>query len=542
MLEWVDRTVERILALKPKRVFEIGCGSGLLLYRIAPHCERYFGTDFSPAALEYVRKHLPALGDNAARVELLQRTAEDLSGIEPGFDLVILNSVVQYFPTIEYLVQVLGGALRLVQPGGALFLGDIRHLPTLEAFHLAVELNRLPGTTPVGNLREAARQRLAAEQELVIDPAFFLALPQHFSQIGEVLVEPKRGHDLNELTKFRYDVTLKLGDSPPAGSASDTVWHDWPGEGWDLDRLLRELTAEQPPSRGWRRVPNARVTSDLQAVRQGAEAPGETTVADLRARQQAEGVEGLMPEAFWNLERTLPYHVQVNWPGATPGDCFDVLLRRSDLNGAAPRWSAGQRAPLKAWSAYANKPLQGLFNRRLAPELRDFLQRQLPEHMVPSAFVVLESLPLTAHGKIDRRALPEPDWARTRPANTFIAPRTPEEQALAAIWSSLLSGAEVGVEDNFFSELGGHSLLATQVMSRVRDHFQIELPLRLLFENPTVAALAAAIAAARPLAGASAPALAPTVTRAHAPEPQVHDLSEEEVEALLHGLLTPKTN
>ncbi|HEV7402892.1 MAG TPA: amino acid adenylation domain-containing protein [Chthoniobacteraceae bacterium] len=542
MRRWVGHTLARIRALQPRRVLEIGCGTGLLLFALAPHCQAYVGMDFSPAALAYVREHLPTLGKDAARVELLQKTADDLDGLEPGFDLVILNSVVQYFPSIEYLVKVMEGALRLVQPGGALFLGDVRHLPTLEAFHLGVELQRLPATTPVGELRDAARKRLLHEQELVIDPAFFAGALQHFSQVGEVLIEPKRGHDLNELTKFRYDVTLKVGERPPAGVVAEAAWHDWQAEGWDMARLRRELTLAQPRALGWRHVPNARVTPDLRLIDQCAEAPPETTVGDLRARQQAEAATGLLPETFWELEHELPYHVQLNWPGGGNGDAFDLLLTRTDLNGATPRWSAGQSVPLKPWSAYANQPLLGLFNSRLVPRLRDFLQRQLPEHMVPTAFMILESLPLTAHGKIDRRALPEPDWARTRAATACVAPRTPEEQELAAIWSSLLGGIEIGVEDNFFSELGGHSLLATQVMSRVRDHFHVELPLRLLFENPTVAALAASIAAARPAAGGPAPAMAPLVTRAHAPEPRVDDLSEEEVEAMLRGLFPSEAN
>jgi acyl carrier protein len=121
-------------------------------------------------------------------------------------------------------------------------------------------------------------------------------------------------------------------------------------------------------------------------------------------------------------------------------------------------------------------------------DLRRFLKEQLPEYMVPSAFVTLESLPLTPNGKVDRRALPEPEL-RPELELTFVAPRTPIEEMLASIWAGVLSIEQVGVHDNFF-ELGGHSLLATQVISRVRDTISIELPLRSLFEAPTIAELA----------------------------------------------------
>ncbi len=125
-----------------------------------------------------------------------------------------------------------------------------------------------------------------------------------------------------------------------------------------------------------------------------------------------------------------------------------------------------------------------------AGDLRRFLQQKLPEHMIPSAFVFLDQMPLTPNGKVNRKALPAPD--RTRPDGDFgyAAPRTPTEEMLTAIWAGLLGLERVGIHDNFF-ELGGHSLLATQAASQVRRIFHAEIPLRFLFESPTVADLAA---------------------------------------------------
>ncbi|MBI4524344.1 MAG: amino acid adenylation domain-containing protein [Deltaproteobacteria bacterium] len=124
-----------------------------------------------------------------------------------------------------------------------------------------------------------------------------------------------------------------------------------------------------------------------------------------------------------------------------------------------------------------------------ASELRSFLMEKLPEHMVPSVFVPLEALPLTPNGKVNRRALPAPNWARPDLDTVFVLPHTPTEKMLTGIWTDVLGVGPVGIHDNFF-ELGGHSLVATQVISRVRDAFQIELPLRCLFEVPTIAGLA----------------------------------------------------
>ncbi|MFY9550790.1 MAG: amino acid adenylation domain-containing protein [Thermoanaerobaculia bacterium] len=125
--------------------------------------------------------------------------------------------------------------------------------------------------------------------------------------------------------------------------------------------------------------------------------------------------------------------------------------------------------------------------------LRDFLKMTLPDYMVPSVFIFLEALPLTPNGKVDRRALPNPEPTRPELEGSWVAPRTPIEERLVGIWSLALGVDGIGVEDDFFA-LGGHSLIATQIISRARNAFQVDLPLRDLFSNPTVARLALVIA------------------------------------------------
>ena len=153
--------------------------------------------------------------------------------------------------------------------------------------------------------------------------------------------------------------------------------------------------------------------------------------------------------------------------------------------------------------AYVVPAPDGAFN---AEALRSGLAGELPEYMVPSAFVTLPSLPLTSNGKIDRRALPAPDAVREAGET---APRTPVEELLASLWAQVLRRERVGADDNFF-DLGGHSLLATQLFSRMREAFQVDLSLSLLFEAPTVAGLAGKIEAAlRAGAGVQAPPIVP---------------------------------
>ncbi len=122
-------------------------------------------------------------------------------------------------------------------------------------------------------------------------------------------------------------------------------------------------------------------------------------------------------------------------------------------------------------------------------ELRGFLKTKLPDYMIPSAFVLLDTLPLTPSGKVDRKAFPVPHGSRPELDNSYVAPRTTVEKELSQIWAEVLSLDEIGIHDKFF-DLGGHSLAATRVVSRVIDRFKVELPIKSLFESGTVADMA----------------------------------------------------
>ncbi len=178
----------------PSRVLEIGCGSGLLLLRVAPGCVRYVGTDFSRQAIDYVRRALTTLGPAASAVTLLQQPADDFSRVEgQAFDGVILNSVAQYFPSIEYLASVLTGAVRSVQDGGFIFVGDVRNLPLLEAFHVSIQLAKATDSLSISRFQERIRQSMDRDKELVIAPAFFAAFQERHQRVSGVQVQLKRG-------------------------------------------------------------------------------------------------------------------------------------------------------------------------------------------------------------------------------------------------------------------------------------------------------------------------------------------------------------
>ncbi|HIP70970.1 MAG TPA: amino acid adenylation domain-containing protein, partial [Anaerolineae bacterium] len=170
-------------------------------------------------------------------------------------------------------------------------------------------------------------------------------------------------------------------------------------------------------------------------------------------------------------------------------------IEPAEIEAALKEHTAVHQVAVKAWETpggdrrLAAYIVAGPDNPPQPGQLRRFAQERLPDYMVPAAFVLLDEMPLLANGKVNRRALPEPDWSERSLDNAFVAPRTAVEEQLANIFREVLEAAQVGVHDNFF-DLGGHSLLATQLVSRVREAFAIDLPLRAIFESPTVAALA----------------------------------------------------
>ncbi|MEZ4619030.1 MAG: methyltransferase [Caldilineaceae bacterium] len=458
MQEWVESTVAAILALQPKRVLEIGCGTGLLLSRIAPHCEQYMGVDFSPEVLANIHQ-LKAADPALSHVTLEQRSADNLAGLEAGsFDLVILNSVIQYFPTVDYLRRVLSGAVALLQAGGKIFVGDVRSLPHLTAYHAAVQLTSADNDLTRAQFAQQVQRTMQEEEELVIDPRFFVALPSELPQLADVEIQLKRGNHVNELMQFRYSATLHVApehavtaQGPRAANTPALQWLDWEKDALSLSRLQQFLTVEQPPLLGVRHMPNRRVQKATKIANWLAD-EHEQTVGDLlpQLTNPTGGQTALDPEEVWALGAACGYEVAITWSelGAYRSG-MDVLFKRPDVTAAVSvLYNGHSTKPPQSWSTFANSPLQGTLRRKLAPQLHEYLNSRLPGYMVPNTLILLDALPLNNSGKVDRRALPAPTLQRS--VKGFTPPTTPLEKKLAAVWCEILGVDRVSIHDDFF--------------------------------------------------------------------------------------------
>ncbi|MBE9500449.1 methyltransferase domain-containing protein [Streptomyces sp. GKU 257-1] len=255
MHQWRSAAVAEILRLGPRNVLELGVGNGLILSQVAPHCDTYWGTDFSAAAVESLRARTAERPELAERVELRAQAADDTSGLPEGFfDTVVLNSVAQYFPHADYLARVVRESLRLLAPGGSLFLGDIRNLRLLRHLQAGVVSHRPEAASAPEEARALLEQRIREEEELLLAPDFFVRLGETLEDVGGVEIRLKRAEYANELSRYRYDVVVHKTPSVPQ-TATGLPELTWEAAGADAEGLSAALRAHPRPDCAWPMCP-----------------------------------------------------------------------------------------------------------------------------------------------------------------------------------------------------------------------------------------------------------------------------------------------
>lgn len=477
MQDWLDQTVRWVQRFKPERILEIGCGTGLLVERLAPYCQSYVATDFSRHAVATLRRRLDRT-DYASRVRVVCSEAADLEDIgDEQFDTVILNSVLQYFPNGEYLISTLEGCIKRIIKGGRLLLGDVRRLDLLPCFHASVLLARCEPNATAGDVRRRLGRALSQEKELVIHPGFLATLGSRYKEIGAVEISMKSPTCGNELSRYRCDVALQVSDTPLA------LVESIPWSGNASGEVASLLTARRPAVLRICGIPDADLKREIETWKHLR-----SCADNLLTREIREAAERPLPVAS-NVESVLQvaeHHGYLGrrcWSGDGTLDHYDLVLCdpiRAPMAQApahAPDYRTSFNAPERP-----SVDAEGGFD----TILRQHLLRFLPRHMIPSAIIELDTLPLSANGKLDREALREVSPAQQSP--DFESPRTLTEQMVANVWCDVLELDQVGIRDDFF-ELGGHSLSAIRAIVAIRDALGRELSLQQFFANSRLEAM-----------------------------------------------------
>jgi hypothetical protein len=377
------------------------------------------------------------------------------------------------------LSRVLAGAARALKPGGRIFLGDIQGNALLATHHASALQEHAPSGTTCGVLREKVAQRIAQETELSLDPAWFGFLQQEIPSIAHVETQLRRGKLVNETTTYHYDVILHVGPAPATRPVPEpTEWKNL-----NLEHL-EAMLMEGPDAVSLTGIPDARLSAAL-AFRKALE----TAAADAPLpAMPAVASNAVSAEDLFALAAQCGYRAHARWHEDGTDGLLDAVFFPA-AGKALPAWpviSASQPA-----SAYANTPKSAKNpSSEIAPALRKHLAGQLPEYMIPSAFVVLDAFPLTPNGKVDRKALPAPSSYETTAADReIVAPRTETETKLVEIWQQVLGHERIGIEDDIF-ELGGDSILIFQITTRA-TRAGIALTPAQVFRLRTISAISA---------------------------------------------------
>lgn len=211
MDDWLEGILERLRPLKQNKILEIGCGSGMLLSGLSTNFATYVGTDFSERSIAQLRGNFAGLVPDGRNVSFVCAEAKDFSNVPPHrYDLILINSVVQYFPSLEYLTEVIEKSLSVLSDDGVIFIGDVRDYRLLEVFHLSLLLHgkvETPTSDPA--LRRKLQRSVETESELLVDPTWFLLLRDRLLEVSSVAIMPKISKHTNEMSAFRYDVMVQ---------------------------------------------------------------------------------------------------------------------------------------------------------------------------------------------------------------------------------------------------------------------------------------------------------------------------------------------
>lgn len=445
---WASHTVQRIRSLAPRRLLELGCGSGILATRLAPDLSCYVGLDISTRALACTRQRLanyPALS-----LALYQHDITDFTAVvDQQFDCIVINSVVQYLPDQACVRRLVTNAVKRLSPDGYIFIGDVLNLALQQEYLQWLADKRTELGMPT---------QLEMQKELQFSAAYFTALAAELD-LPYCLVLPKAESTDNEMTHFRFDVVLGL--QPPSMTELLTMQFNSEPVMAQVAQWINILTERQVDALCITQMPNPALANICQ----------QATNLPWQAVNQLLLQAGFVVEPYFTLD-THPHQIGlcISQHGYSLGNLPVQTLRDSQ-----------QLAPTHNVVATTLQQLQ--------QQVRHYAQTELPAYMVPQYIEILPRWPVTANGKLDEQALPAPTVITQSTEATEQVALSATEALLSEIWCRLLHLPAVGCLQNFF-EVGGHSLLAARMSAEIERTFQLKVGIHQIFKLGTIRGLA----------------------------------------------------
>ncbi|CAM3824433.1 MULTISPECIES: non-ribosomal peptide synthetase [Flavobacterium] len=488
MKVWVDTTVHRILELKPQKVLEIGCGTGLLVSKIASHVKDYTGTDISKTGLDYIEKYIQPNLPKSNKLKLFKQEANDFHNLDQqSYDMIIINSVAQYFGNYMYFIEVIKKAVSLLDDEGKLFIGDIRNKKLHRTFLLDVELYKSSQDQNAEAILKTVKRKEFKEPELVIDPNFFRVIQKEIPEISHVTMDFKRGDFLNELTKYRYDVLLHVNKKSKKPEKTITI--DFLTDLNALEYFEKLVNKNETDQIKLQNVPNKRLYDIGQLEQCIKDNSLETKKSELKqlVAKMAE-YQAVDPEYFYSKEQDTGYKINVS-PSADNSFYMDVVFLKKEL------WNQGYLydgntnvTELLPIERYLNNPSLQTIQKEVSDEIKKVLLDQLPDYMIPKHIVLLDAMPVNFNGKLDRKEFPDIQDLITTEA-TYIAPVNKIQEKLVELWKRILKIDSIGIEDSFFN-LGGHSLNVISMLVKANEEIGGQkISLVDFYKSPTIKGL-----------------------------------------------------
>ena len=467
MLEWVKETTDRIKLLKPQQVLDIGSGSGLIMFNIIEHCKFYWATDLSEKAINYTDHVIHKFSyDNKVSSICCSADKIPFDELEKKYDTVILNSVIQYFPNIHYLESLILKAISHINEFGKIFIGDVRDYRLLHCFHYSVQKFKKNHLSKA-NIDYFAKR----DKELLVSPEYFINLKEIYKNISYVEVLPKFGRANHEMNNYRYDVILYINNI-----IQEDVTHIDEESFIEVSNLEKHIEENQIDEYQYIKYPNKRILEDYIEYRKNyhnisIEQDNYKNILGIHEIQKNLG----------NKKYKIKFLLDLNDPAY-----FNIIFYKDNLN---QNFYVNYKPRNKDLHFnYSNNPLfaSKLLENQFSQKIKTYLTSHLPDYMVPDFYVALDRFPLTINGKLDRKALPAPDFLSEEVS--YIGPRNELESELCTIWQSALGLEKVGIKDDFF-RLGGHSILAIQVSHQMSQLIGRLIAVSDIFKYKTIAGL-----------------------------------------------------